>query len=132
MINQLFIKSPPEEIIIDCLCALGFSDIDDKSFISKTTMEHARSVDIIKRKTECLKQYYTPSKAKKYLVDIDLKKCITIVKQLIRVIGYDLISKEKMSYGKKVLYYRIITSNDKKKMKQKTNTVIKPTVILFD
>lgn len=130
MINQLFIKQPPRELILTCLGTLGFADLTDASFISKETMNHARATEAIKTHINTLKEYYGPSKAKIYLHNLDLKKCITIVRQLIKTIGYDLLSKEKMTSGRKVLYYRVITIEAKKRKKK--NPPIKPTIVNFD
>lgn len=132
MINQLFVKLPPNDIILDCLCAIGFDNLKDNSFISKNTMIHAKSVDIIKSMADKLREYYAPSKAKIYLENIDIRKCITIVRQLIKILGYDLISKEKMTSGRKVLYYRVVTINNKKQIKKRAKICVKPVIIDFD
>lgn len=133
MINQLFITKPPNELIIECLCSLGFNDLLDSAFISKETMKLNRSVDIIKNKKPELEKYYSPTKAKQYLDNLDVKKCITVVRQLIKTIGYDLISKEKMSSGNKILYYRIVTIKEKYRIKRiKSKKLAQPAVIVFD
>jgi len=146
MINQLFNKQPPNEIILECLCALGFDSFEDTNMISTATMISTRTIDMFKVLIPQLMEFYTRSKHKKYLVysttsiststdnantcDLTIKKCITITKQLMKTIGYDLISKEKMVEGNKVLYYRITTSDDKKNMKKKE--IIQPVIIRFD
>ena len=60
--------------------------------------------------------------------DITEKKCITILRQYIKVHGYTLISKERYIDGQKMSIYRIIKSDDNilkpKKSKDKKNIVI--------
>lgn len=154
MINQLFAKQPPKNLILDCLCSLGFESFEDTAMISTTTMLSSRAIDMFKNLIPTLKQYYTPGKHKLYLLytdtiasdnidttdpntialanangELTIKKCITITKQLVKTIGYDLISKEKMVDGSKVLYYKITTLDAKKNMKNKP---MQPVIIRFD
>lgn len=142
MINQLFIKLPLETTILNCLEALGFNGLDDTSIISKDLMINNRSATVIQLLRPELKEYYAPSKYAKYLIgpnatndnegELTVKQCITIVKQLLKTINYDLTSKEKMVSGKKILYYNIITLTDKRLNKKRIHKPIQPIIINFD
>ena len=57
---------------------------------------------------EELLRYYIPCKAKIYLLNIDEKRCITILRQFLKVHNYTLMSKEKYVKGKKSLFYQVI------------------------
>ena len=65
--------------------------------------------------------------AKTLLNDITDKKCITILRQFIKVHGYTLISKERYINRKKTCVYRLIKVDDKPKTpsnKKNKNIVI--------
>ena len=52
-----------------------------------------------------------------------MKKCITILRQFLKIHDYTLFSKEKYKNGKKLLFYQVIRKqidlqNIKKKMKK--------------
>ena len=53
-------------------------------------------------------KYYIPCKSKIYLVELNEKKCITILRQFLKVNNYTLISKEKYIKGNKQLFYQVI------------------------
>ena len=55
-----------------------------------------------------LVRYYIPCKAKKYLTDLNEKKCITILRQFLKIQNYTLMSKDKYIDGKKILFYQVI------------------------
>ena len=57
---------------------------------------------------DILKKYYIPCKYNIYLKDINEKKCITILRQFLKIHNHTLFSKEKYYHGKKLLYYQVI------------------------
>lgn len=68
-----------------------------------------------------LEPYYIPCKGKEYLYhSLTQTRCLTILRQLIRVHGYDVCAKEKSIGGKKELWYSLtqnatthsVSSND--------------------
>ena len=61
---------------------------------------------------DILKDYYLPCKGKKYLGDLDEKKCITLLRQFIRIHDYKCISREKSIKGRKTMTYRLLYSKD--------------------
>ena len=80
-----------------------------------------------------LRKYYLPCKQKIYFNDIKLltnKEAITILRQLLKIHDYDLISREKFINGIKYLLYKIITKQDKQ-FNIKNNKK-KEIVIVFD
>ena len=63
-------------------------------------MDYLKSFDIdtvqkITDLSEKLKEYYLPCKSKKYLVDLNEKKCITILRQFSKIHDYKCIGMEK-------------------------------------
>ena len=55
-----------------------------------------------------LMKYYIPCKSKKYLSELNEKKCVTILRQFLKIHNHTLISKEKYVKGKKHLFYQVI------------------------
>ena len=51
-----------------------------------------------------IEKYYIPCKSKKYLTDINEKKCITILRQFLKIHNHTLNSKEKYVKGKKITF----------------------------
>jgi hypothetical protein len=125
--NQLFRVLPDIEMINTLLVAFGLSSLHDTQFFTKETLKDNHTIDKLNEMKDVLETYYLPCKAKHYIVEIDDKKCITILRQFIKIHGYTLISKERHIERKKVNVYRLI-ENDKgttpKKSKAPKNIVI--------
>lgn len=108
MKNQLFKNSPDLSFTESLLQHFGIKDINDNHSFTKSNLTDLKTVDKIKEKIKEIAKYYIPCKAKKYLVDLNEKKCITILRQFLKVQNYTLISKEKYTQGKKHLFYQVI------------------------
>ena len=65
-----------------------------------------------------------------YLTAINDKKCITIIRQFIKVHNYTFISKERYINRKKLCVYRLIKMDDKPKLSPKSSK--KDIVISFE
>ena len=65
----------------------------------------------MKELSDSLKGYYLPCK-RKYLTDLNEKKCITILRQFIKIHHYKCIGMEKSIKGNKTMTYRLIYSNE--------------------
>ena len=59
-----------------------------------------------------LEKYYLPCKAKTYITDITEKRCITILRQFVKIHDYKCIGMEKSVKGKKMMTYRLLYSKD--------------------
>ena len=73
-------------------------------------------------------RYYIPCKGRKYLVELTEKKCITILRQFLKIQNYTLMSKEKYINSKKILFYQVIPLQ----IDMKTNRDSEKVVISFD
>ena len=113
--NQLFRVLPDIEIVHSLLQNFGLSSLHDTNFFTKDTLKDIETVHELNKMKDRLEIYYLPCKAKTYLHDITEKKCITILRQFIKVHGYTLITKERYIKGSKVSVYRLI-ENDKEIM----------------
>ena len=126
-INQLFLSKPPISIIIKMLKNLGFSSLKDNREITVETMTKYKTIKKMENDIKNIKPYYLPCKARLFLDNLNLKKCITIVRQLLRLYDYDIIGIEKTINTKKVLFYHV----DKKIKKHKTTIKKKKEYIIF-
>jgi len=109
--NQLFKNIPDLQIIQSILSAFGLDDIDDARLFTKEHMIDVDTVTKLSELSETLKEYYLPCKSRKYLTDLNEKKCITILRQFIKIHHYKCIGMEKSVKGNKTMTYRLIYSN---------------------
>lgn len=107
MINQLFIDKPPESIILRCVLLLGWLSLTDKRIILRTDLENLKIVDKFIDVINELRQYYLPCKQDKYLNNINTKSIITIVRQMLKTIGYNIRGIEKVINNKKEMIYKL-------------------------
>ena len=115
MKNQLFRRNPDRYIIADLMEIFNINSLDDDNFyFTKQDILNSDIVDKMIELKEKLLIYYIPCKAKKYLEDINEKRCITILRQFLKYVDYNLNPKEKYINGKKNYLYFII--NNKKKV----------------
>tara|TARA_B110000858_G_scaffold94785_1_gene109241 strand:+ start:262 stop:660 length:399 start_codon:yes stop_codon:yes gene_type:complete len=110
--NQLFKNVPDLQIIQSILDAFGLDDIEDARFFTKEHMIDVDTVQKIINLSDSLKEYYLPCKSKKYLTDLNEKKCITILRQFVKIHHYKCIGMEKSIKGNKTMTYRLIYSNN--------------------
>jgi hypothetical protein len=109
--NQLFRINPDLPIILSLLDAFGLDDIEDTRFFTKQHMIEIETVQKITKLKNTLENYYLPCKSKDYLNNITEKRCITILRQFIKIFNYKCIGIEKSIQGKKCITYRLIYDN---------------------
>ena len=111
--NQLF-RIPPELSFVEGLLSLyGLNGLDDTSYFTKEYLKETNIIEKFNEITDELKRYYLPCKYKVYVNDITEQKCITILRQFLKLHNYTLISKEKYTKGKKIMIYRLIKADKK-------------------
>lgn len=120
-INQLFNKSIPEDVALRVLRCFGLAGFDDRRMFSKFDIDNYDTVRLMNGMMNELSQYYMPCKARTYLTNINNKKCVTILKQIIRLYGYTLMSRERNVHGKKVIFYQIMGAGDYDKLRRMTS-----------
>lgn len=107
MINQLFIDKPSETIILKCVVLLGWTSLTDTRIIMRTELDNQKVADKFISVINELRQYYLPCKQDKYLTNINTKSVITIVRQLLKTIGYNIRGIEKVIDNKKEMIYKL-------------------------
>ena len=126
--NQLFKVSPNIEITEKILENFGIKGLDDNHSFTRENLSDLSTVESMKEMYDELLRYYIPCKAKKYLIDLNEKKCITILRQFLKMQNHTLMSKEKYVNGKKILFYQVIPLQ----IDMKTNRDSEKVVISFD
>ena len=107
MKNQLFRNIPDLKSINQVIQCFGLKDINDNHSFTKENLVDLKTVSHMNEIIDELKKYYLPCKIK-YITDINEKKCITILRQLLKTQNYTLNSNKKYVKGKKSLFYQII------------------------
>ena len=108
MKNQLFRISPDMEITENILNLFGIKDINDNHSFTRENLIDLKTVEKMNEFSSKLHKYYIPCKSKKYLIDLNEKRCITILRQFLKIHNHTLISKEKYVKGNKKLFYQVI------------------------
>jgi hypothetical protein len=105
--NQLFKKLPPIDLFERLVKIYGLTDINDCRKFTKDHLTKNKTLEKIEGFREELEEYYLPCKTTKYLLDLDEKKLITILRQIAKVFDYHVTSNEKYLNSKKVLQYSL-------------------------
>ena len=110
--NKLFKNTPDLQIVQSVLEAFGLDNIEDTRLFTKEHMQDVETVQKITELIPTLQEYYIPCKSKKYLTDLNEKKCITILRQFVKIHHYKCIGMEKSVKGKKMMTYRLLYSEE--------------------
>lgn len=117
--SQLFKKKPSFEFISKIATYYNIKDFKESQKFTLSNLESLKTVEKLNEIMPELREYYINCKAKKYLENLDPKKAVTILRQLLKSIDYNLVSKEKYSNGKKYLEYRVVPFKKISKIKRK-------------
>ena len=126
--NQLFKVSPTIEITEKILEHFGIKGLDDNHSFTRKNIFDLNTVANINNMYGLLIRYYIPCKGRKYLLNLNEKKCITILRQFLKIQHYTLMSKGKYINGKKILFYQVIPQQ----IDMNTNRDSEKVVISFD
>jgi len=107
MINQLFRVKPDIEFINKLLKCFGLENINDKNSFTKDKMMSIKTVEKLTNLIPELVIYYLPCKYNQFLRELNEKKCITILKQNIKLYDYKIKKKEYVINKVKIIYYFI-------------------------
>lgn len=105
--NQLFKKVPDLIFVLEFIQIFGLKSLDDIRQFSRKNLEQLNTLEKLKEFIPRLSDYYIHCKKEKYLENIDSKKAITILRQILREYNYKVNSVEKFVEGKKILLYNI-------------------------
>ena len=128
--NQLFRINPDLSIVLSILETFGLDGLGDTKFFTKCSIKDINTVEQMNEMKDNLREYYLPCKTRHYLDELNEQKCITILRQFLKVHNYTLITTEKYINKKKMGTYRLIKIDDKNSLP--TSKESKVTVISFE
>ena len=110
MYSQLFKEKPPLQLIIKLINCFGFTGLDDKSELNFNNNfdEKIQNYKVIE---EELSKIYVNCKIHNYLYKYQGKKIVTVIRQFLKTINYNLESKEKSYNKQKYLVYYLKCNN---------------------
>ena len=120
--NQLF-RTSEISIVEELLSFYGLERLSDSRSFNVTTLQELNTISRLNDYIEELEKYYIPCKAKIYLRNIDEKRCIVILKQILKTHGYTVISSTKSIKGQKHKIYHLVKI-DKTDIVKKSSGVI--------
>ena len=119
MNNQLFYKIPEKELVSKILSYFIPDIFDTNFYFTRKDIEDKNILKDMKEDLDVLSNYYLPCKRKIYFTNVNSKKIITILRQILKNHNYKINYVEKYSKGKKFLLYNLDliednTENDNK------------------
>lgn len=131
-INQLFKSYISDEMVAKVLECFAYKSVTHDHAFCKSDLVRFSTVEKMTSIKDELGSFYLPCKARLYLNDLDENKCITILRQILRLQGLSLISRQRYIKQKKCTIYSIQTQVVKDaqpqlalKIDNNANTVIK-------
>ena len=112
-INQLFTKHVETDLVLRLLKCFGLDGVKDKRTFCKFDLQKINTVEKAGPVIEELRSYYLPCKAKVYLDDLDTRKALTVLKQVLRLHDMFLLSKERNFNNRKVMFYTLMLEKDR-------------------
>jgi hypothetical protein len=105
--NQLFKLEPSIDFVKEFVKIFGLKDINDTRKFSRDSLVNINTLDKFEVYKEDLKKYYIPCKYEKYVTDLNEKKLVTILRQIVKLHDYKVTSQEKYIDGKKTLLHSL-------------------------
>lgn len=109
-----------EDTIVRVLSCFGLTGLADNRMFSKHDLDNLRVAERVVELVPELEKFYIPCKARTYLRGLDTKKCITVLKQVLRLHHRVLLSRERNVHGKKVIYYNVAERGDEAQQRHMT------------
>jgi hypothetical protein len=112
MKNQLFTEIPDLEFLNKFLNLYGINNLEDSVEFSKYELIDLNIVDKIEDLIPELVMYYLPCKYEMFLTNMNVNKCLTILRQIIKLYDYELKKREHVQNKKKSIYYHLNKINN--------------------
>jgi hypothetical protein len=130
--NQNFRKNPDMQIIQSILETFGLDNLEDDRFFTKEHMKEINTKENLILLKPRLEEYYLPCKAKEYLNNITEKRCVCILRQLVKNYNYKVIGIEKSVKGNKETTYRLMYLNQEFLSPKKEPEIKRKYIVSFD
>jgi hypothetical protein len=111
MFSQLFKVKPTQELIIKLLNCFGITSLDDTSILNFNNNNSNEYIQKYKELEPELSTYYINCKIHNYLYKYEDKQIVTVIRQFLKTIHYNLVSKEKSRNKQKYLVYYLKCNN---------------------
>jgi|TARA_B110000977_G_scaffold12429_1_gene15844 hypothetical protein len=111
--DQLFKKYPTNELYENIINSFGIYDIDNKHTFSRNDLKHLKTVEKINKLKPYLEKCYIPCKGRTYLNNLTEKNVITVLRQILKIRGYHVSSREKYIKGHKYILYKVEKNEEK-------------------
>lgn len=131
-INQVFKKPVDLALTVDLLRCFALNGLDDTRLFCKKDLLKFGTLARVAELVPSLSLYYLPCKARTYLSDLSEKRVVTVLKQVVRLHGYILLSKERSVNGKKVIFYRLTAASEIQQLHHMTKAPLSDSVITFE
>ena len=112
MKNQLFTETPDLDFLNKFLNLYGINNLEDSVEFSKYELIDLNIVDKIEDLIPELVMYYLPCKYEMFLTNMNVNKCLTILRQIIKLYNYELKKREHVQNKKKSIYYHLNKINN--------------------
>lgn len=96
-----------EQTLALLLQCFGLSGLHDKRSFKKRDLVALETVKKINHMKDILEQFYLPCKFKVYIANINEKKAITVLRQVLRLFNYHIASRECNINNKKMIFYTV-------------------------
>lgn len=106
--KRLFRKIPSEEFVIEILEHLKLQGLQEKRWFTKDEL----FIDTVDEWLPLLEPYYIPCKAKRFLLNVNSSRIITILRHILHPIGYDLRTQERMYKLQKTTMYQLYMTKE--------------------
>jgi len=102
-IKTIFRIQIEKRVVEELLIQIGFLGLHDRKTFTKYDIPKDKFEEIVVQ----IEPYYIPCKAVRFLYDLNEGKQITILRHLLRAVGYDLLVQEKIINSIKLTTYQI-------------------------
>lgn len=106
-INQLFRKLPEKDFVIMLFNTFGIKDLEKPPLFTRADIDNSNLLEIINENNNIFEEIYIPCKYNVYFKNLNSKKVVTVLRQLLKTINFTIESFEKCINGQKRIMYQI-------------------------
>lgn len=129
MRKHIFFKKTPDKVLLErLLLCFGIEHFGQNVSFTKEHLVKINTLDKVLNLVEELRSYYIPCKAKLYLEDLNVQKCITVLRQILKLHSCYIMSIQKMKFGVKSVYYTVMWPENNNFLKKQ----VAPCMVTFN